>query len=176
MPAIAGWSRDRQRAGAERAVAADRDTASLDSAARGRWSAALGEHHESGRRSKLRRRARCMRIVTVFQHRVGDDCAFRCDGQRLGMAVSNTFGRLEVEMKDKITAVQVIKNWAKLGVLVGILPWSYYYMTVLAPVVNHALGIDQLKYVKVGFYLIPIIAPPLLLFWFLSRNDPDEAR
>jgi hypothetical protein len=88
----------------------------------------------------------------------------------------NGIGTLEVKMKEKISAVQVIKNWAKLGVLVGILPWSYYYITVLAPLVNHALGIDQLKYVKVGFYVFPIIVPPALLFWLLSRNDPVEAR
>ena len=76
-------------------------------------------------------------------------------------------------MEAKIGAIQIIKNWAKFGVLVGILPWSYFYITVLAPVVNHALGIDQLKYVRVGLYLIPIIAPPLLLYSILSRNDKD---
>jgi len=74
-------------------------------------------------------------------------------------------------METKSKALQVMRNYAKLAVLIGMLPWSYYYMTALAPVVNQALGLDQLAFIKVGVYLIPIIAPPLLLFSFFSRHD-----
>ena len=76
-------------------------------------------------------------------------------------------------MKEKISTLQIIKNWTKLAVIIGILPWSYYYITYLAPIVNHALGIDHLKYIKVGFYIFPIIVVPLLLYSFLSKNDPE---
>lgn len=73
---------------------------------------------------------------------------------------------------EKLSSIQILKNWMKLFVLIGIVPWAYYYVTTLGPIVNHALGIDRLRYIQVGFYLIPIIAPPLLLFSWLSRNDP----
>jgi hypothetical protein len=76
-------------------------------------------------------------------------------------------------MKETISVLQILKNWMKLAVIVGILPWSYYYITSLAPIVNHALGVDHLTYIKIGFYLIPIMAPPLLLFSVLSKNDKD---
>jgi hypothetical protein len=78
-------------------------------------------------------------------------------------------------MKETIGALQVLKNWAKLAVLLGILPWAYYYVTTLGPIVNHALGIDRLSFVKAGFYLVPIVGPPLLLFSLLSSSDPDQA-
>ena len=77
-------------------------------------------------------------------------------------------------MKETIGALQVLKNWAKLAVVLGILPWSYYYVTTLGPIVNHALGIDRLSFGKAGFYLVPIIAPPLLLFSLLSWRDRDQ--
>lgn len=76
-------------------------------------------------------------------------------------------------MKEKISARQIVKNWAKLAVIIGILPWSYYYITSLAPIVSNAFGVDNLKFIQVGFYIIPIILPPLLLFSLLSKNDQD---
>jgi len=76
-------------------------------------------------------------------------------------------------MKEKPGGLQILKNWLKLAVLIGIIPWAMFYVTVIAPVVNRALGIDNLQYIKIGFYLIPIILPPLVLFSLLSRNDPD---
>lgn len=74
-------------------------------------------------------------------------------------------------MEKKSNGLQIVRNYAKLAVLIGILPWSYYYITALASSVNHVLGLDQLAFVKAGVYLIPIIAPPLLLFSFLSKDD-----
>ena len=74
-------------------------------------------------------------------------------------------------MKEKVPLSEILNNWAKFAVVVGTLPWSYYYMTSLAPVINHALGVDQMKFVQVGVYIIPIVFPPLLLYSYLSRND-----
>ena len=69
--------------------------------------------------------------------------------------------------------LQVLKNWAKLFVLLGTLPWAYFYMTRLSPIVMHALGVDQLRFIQIGFYIVPIVLPPLLLFSWLSKGDPD---
>ncbi len=77
-------------------------------------------------------------------------------------------------MKKEISPGQVVKNYLKLAVIIGILPWSYYYIRHLAPIINHALGIDQMRFVQAGVYLIPIILPPLLLYSWLSKDDEDE--
>lgn len=69
--------------------------------------------------------------------------------------------------------LQVLKNWAKLFVLLGILPWAYVYITQINPIVSRALGVDRMPYIQVGFYLIPIVLPPLLLFSWLSKGDED---
>ena len=76
-------------------------------------------------------------------------------------------------MKEKIGMPQILRNWAKLAVIVGILPWSYYYITHLAPIVSHALGVDKMPFIQVGFYIFPIVLPPLLLFSWLSKYDKD---
>lgn len=67
-------------------------------------------------------------------------------------------------MKQRYTALQIAKNWMKLAVLLGIAPWAYFYATTLAPIVHHALG---LQHIKLGYYLIPILIPPSVLFWLL---------
>lgn len=77
-------------------------------------------------------------------------------------------------MKKEISRGQVVKNYLKLAVMIGILPWSYYYIRHLAPVINHALGVDQMRFVQAGVYLIPIILPSLLLYAWLSKGDEDE--
>ena len=81
---------------------------------------------------------------------------------------------MKKEAKEQISAAQALKNWAKLGVFIGILPWAYYYVTTLVPLVFGALGIDQSRGIKIGFYIFPIVLPPLVLFSLLSMNDPDE--
>ena len=77
-------------------------------------------------------------------------------------------------MEKEFTPLQILKNWAKLAVILGIIPWSYYYTTSLAPIVNHTLGLDRLRNLKAGVYLFPIVLPPLVLFSLLSRGDDDE--
>jgi amino acid permease len=77
-------------------------------------------------------------------------------------------------MKEKVSGREILNNWLKFAVIVGIIPWAYYYVTHIGPVVNHALGIDKMPRIKAGVYILPIVIPPLLLYSWLSRNDKDE--
>lgn len=63
------------------------------------------------------------------------------------------------------------KTFWVLLILLGIIPWAMLYMNVLAPSVDHFLGVDRLAHVKVGYYVIPVLAPPVLLLWLLFRNE-----
>jgi len=58
-------------------------------------------------------------------------------------------------------------------IVLAIIPWAMFYMTYLAPSINHFLGIDQLQRVKVGYYVLPILVPPALFLWLLFRKDGD---
>lgn len=55
---------------------------------------------------------------------------------------------------------EIIESWAILIIIIGILPWSYFCMTSLAP----ALGIQHMGLKGMVF---SIIAVPALLLWFV---------
>ncbi len=62
---------------------------------------------------------------------------------------------------DSVGRAEVVRTWAILIIVIGILPWSYFCMTSLGP----ALGIQNLG---LKGMVVAIIAVPALLIWIVS--------
>lgn len=62
------------------------------------------------------------------------------------------------------------KNLVIFLLVLGIIPWAMFYMSVLAPTVDHLFGIDKMSKVKLAWYLLPILLPPALLIGFVTRK------
>jgi hypothetical protein len=79
-------------------------------------------------------------------------------------------------MKRSYTAFQVLRNWMRLGVILGIAPWAYYCVISVVPALAHVFGLTR---IIAGFYLVPILVPPALLLWLLGMDglaeEPDPA-
>jgi len=69
--------------------------------------------------------------------------------------------------------VSSMKTFLVLAILVGIIPWAMFYMNVLAPHVDHFLGVDRLARIQIGYYVIPVLAPAVFLLWLVLRNGEE---
>jgi Sel1 repeat-containing protein len=66
--------------------------------------------------------------------------------------------------------VSKTRTLAVMAVVIGIAPWTYYYVTRLAPVVNNSLHLAHDGRVHIGAYVIPILLPPILLMMLVLRD------